>query len=697
MATDPATAMKSAKSSTLPHQLSLKRDPDDEVQFLSEKPVKKRRVSGRRKSEFQNVQLPSPASLLAGKPAHGASSSVMEAQTRRLPSPASLLARPSTLVRVLEPLVINGSQETVSTATPFSSNFPHEFVYERPGIRIDGLPDSMDDFTFARAYHHTPETRCFSPPISPRTVPRAGYPASRHSEPSYHHHPQASRSYPDIRNNEPRHQMPDLPQNPGPGLGIFMPQHSPTPRHSIRGSADGAYDVPMLFPLSPNLNYSMCNGFVPAPPPAPDGLKTTLAPDGDNWPSMANTGNNDTPTNHPHQMANPPSVDPSLLVLPNSDQPESRQSQSHQPQSAAEPTVATGSENEPTKASEPGDTAHQPQAHQSGPLPPVRDIHAGGQHCELCAMGQQQQQQPLLPPMYMAPPFMQGQSPFNQQRSTGTMPMGMLPPMPPHIRPMALHAPYNPPWAFVPGAGPLPVPGGPHLPAGYPAFPGYMPVPTADMMRMSTAFPAAPSSISGNAPSTNSTSGETAATSSQTPASPKTGGNADTTTSTKPPAAAAPAQSSSSGSSKKHAQNLYVDIAETCEELLPLADIARRHGVSRQRVSDVFAAVVQLPLLRCPTDKRRVGKLGVARMKELNRGRKELLAEISAAQKAASAAACASGGAKAQMAAAAAGSASSQRLQKQATPPGLHEVAQFMGPLEGVDAAGGEQGGKGRW
>lgn len=134
---------------------------------------------------------------------------------------------------------------------------------------------------------------------------------------------------------------------------------------------------------------------------------------------------------------------------------------------------------------------------------------------------------------------------------------------------------------------------------------------------------------------------------------------------------------------KQPAPNLYVDIAETCLEMFPYAEVARRHAVSRQRVMDVFAAVIQLPLLRCPTDKRRVGKLGITRMKELNKAKKDLQAEKAAVAAAASKSAPSSGrsgsgggGGGDPPAFAAPGRVGP------APPPNLYEIAQFMGPLD---------------
>ena len=59
-----------------------------------------------------------------------------------------------------------------------------------------------------------------------------------------------------------------------------------------------------------------------------------------------------------------------------------------------------------------------------------------------------------------------------------------------------------------------------------------------------------------------------------------------------------------------------VDIAETCQELFPFAEVAERHTVPIKKVFDTFSAIIQLPLLRSSDDKRRHGSLAKRRMKE---------------------------------------------------------------------------------
>ncbi|KAI0206507.1 hypothetical protein F4808DRAFT_407659 [Astrocystis sublimbata] len=76
---------------------------------------------------------------------------------------------------------------------------------------------------------------------------------------------------------------------------------------------------------------------------------------------------------------------------------------------------------------------------------------------------------------------------------------------------------------------------------------------------------------------------------------------------------------------RKPSPNLIVDVAETCQEKFPFEEVAKRHNVPVEKVFDVFAAIIQVPLLRCPTDRRRAGKLGTARVKEYNKAKKDVL------------------------------------------------------------------------
>ncbi|KAI0159579.1 hypothetical protein GGR57DRAFT_430092 [Xylariaceae sp. FL1272] len=75
---------------------------------------------------------------------------------------------------------------------------------------------------------------------------------------------------------------------------------------------------------------------------------------------------------------------------------------------------------------------------------------------------------------------------------------------------------------------------------------------------------------------------------------------------------------------RKHSPNLIVDIAETCQEIFPFEEVAKRHNAPVGKVFDVFAAIIQVPLLRCPTDRRRAGRLATARVKEYTKAKKDL-------------------------------------------------------------------------
>ncbi|KAI0971512.1 hypothetical protein F4678DRAFT_87006 [Xylaria arbuscula] len=75
---------------------------------------------------------------------------------------------------------------------------------------------------------------------------------------------------------------------------------------------------------------------------------------------------------------------------------------------------------------------------------------------------------------------------------------------------------------------------------------------------------------------------------------------------------------------RKPSPNLIVDVAETCQEKFPFEEVAKRHNVPVDKVFDVFAAIIQVPLLRCPTDRRRAGRLATARVKEYNKTKKDI-------------------------------------------------------------------------
>jgi hypothetical protein len=62
--------------------------------------------------------------------------------------------------------------------------------------------------------------------------------------------------------------------------------------------------------------------------------------------------------------------------------------------------------------------------------------------------------------------------------------------------------------------------------------------------------------------------------------------------------------------------NSIVDIAETCQEIFPFAQVAERHNVPLQRVFDTFSAIIQIPLLRNADDKRRHGSLDAKKAME---------------------------------------------------------------------------------
>ncbi|KAF9869555.1 hypothetical protein CkaCkLH20_12948 [Colletotrichum karsti] len=103
-------------------------------------------------------------------------------------------------------------------------------------------------------------------------------------------------------------------------------------------------------------------------------------------------------------------------------------------------------------------------------------------------------------------------------------------------------------------------------------------------------------------------------------------------------------------------KHIIVDIADTCLNMFPFEDVAKRHNQPEQKVRDIFSAVIQVPLLRCNTDKRRAGKLGTARVKEFNQAKKDAQAQASANQ------------------------LKQDSVNQGPYPPSAWEMAQFMGP-----------------
>ncbi|KAH6687756.1 hypothetical protein F5X68DRAFT_190315 [Plectosphaerella plurivora] len=96
-------------------------------------------------------------------------------------------------------------------------------------------------------------------------------------------------------------------------------------------------------------------------------------------------------------------------------------------------------------------------------------------------------------------------------------------------------------------------------------------------------------------------------------------------------------------------------MAETCLESFPFDEFAERHNQSPKRIREIFEAIIQMPLLRCPTDKRRAGKVATAKMKEYTQAKKDLQGLMSGGQ------------------------TQNQGMMPQ---PSVLEMAQFMGPSE---------------
>lgn len=63
--------------------------------------------------------------------------------------------------------------------------------------------------------------------------------------------------------------------------------------------------------------------------------------------------------------------------------------------------------------------------------------------------------------------------------------------------------------------------------------------------------------------------------------------------------------------------NLIVDVADTCQAMFPFMEVAVRHKTTVEQVAHVFTSIIKIPLLRSTSDRRRAGKLGINRVKEV--------------------------------------------------------------------------------
>lgn len=138
------------------------------------------------------------------------------------------------------------------------------------------------------------------------------------------------------------------------------------------------------------------------------------------------------------------------------------------------------------------------------------------------------------------------------------------------------------------------------------------------------------------------------------------------TASSPTPAAAPTPRSSTPSPPETHSPNLIVDIAETCEALFPWEEVAERHNVPRQKVVDTFAAIIQLPLIRCTTDKKRHGRLATNRLKDFTRGKNAM---------------CISSSSSPATPPASAKTDSNESQDNQAVLPGVVELANSMAPV----------------
>lgn len=71
-------------------------------------------------------------------------------------------------------------------------------------------------------------------------------------------------------------------------------------------------------------------------------------------------------------------------------------------------------------------------------------------------------------------------------------------------------------------------------------------------------------------------------------------------------------------------KHIIVDIADTAMEAFPFNKVAQRHNVPVDKIRNIFEAVVAIPFLRVPADKRRAGKIGQERVRNYVNTKKEV-------------------------------------------------------------------------
>ncbi|KAI1083549.1 hypothetical protein F5B20DRAFT_527451 [Whalleya microplaca] len=255
-----------------------------------------------------------------------------------------------------------------------------------------------------------------------------------------------------------------------------------------------------------------------------------------------------------------------------------------------------------------GETPRAPDSAWKSPAPAENNPHNAPrsnvmkQPCQICAKLRQQanlanaQGVPMMHhgvPHHMMPPQVPCHQPYGQ-----------------HLHPQMMAMAHNGMHPFGPGFAPIMMPVNGN---GFGSMPPHMPGPAQHISpQQNTQATSQPtSSNSGDQP--------------QPPATPAT-------STAKSPATSSPAKSEPvkppasliQPTYRKHSPNLVVDVAETCQEKFPFEDVAKRHNVPVDKVFDVFAAIIQVPLLRCPTDRRRAGRLATTRVKEYNKAKKDI-------------------------------------------------------------------------
>ncbi|PHH55533.1 hypothetical protein CFIMG_007214RA00001 [Ceratocystis fimbriata CBS 114723] len=86
-----------------------------------------------------------------------------------------------------------------------------------------------------------------------------------------------------------------------------------------------------------------------------------------------------------------------------------------------------------------------------------------------------------------------------------------------------------------------------------------------------------------------------------------------------------PKQHTGSVSEPTFVKHVIIDILDSILETMPFDQISKRQSLSPQKVRAIFEAIVQVPMLRYPGDKRKVSKFALNKIREYHEAKKKML------------------------------------------------------------------------